>query len=131
LVGSVSSTPNGVVERYLECLVAHDWERLGTCLSAQVVRIGPFSDVYVGKESYLSFISDLMPTLQDYSMAVARIVALGNLVLAELSETMTIGGTPVTTQEALLFDLDDVGLIVRISIYIRRLDSEAPRRQGG
>ena len=35
-----------VVERYLERLVAHDWEAMAACLAEDVVRVGPFGDTY-------------------------------------------------------------------------------------
>jgi hypothetical protein len=103
-------------------MVAHDWDGLAACLTDDVVRIGPFGDVYTPKAPYVSFLSGLLPTLEDYELRVDRIVEHGSVVLAELTETMTFGGTRVETPEALVFDLADDGRIARIGIYIRRLD---------
>lgn len=112
-----------LIARYLDRIVAHDWEEVGQCLSEDVVRTGPFGDTYSGKRAYVEFVSALMPSLEGYSMRVDRIVAAaaGAVAIAELTETVSVGGSPVETPEALVFDLDDDGLIARISIYIQRL----------
>ncbi len=114
-----------VVDEYLERLVAHDWEGVGSCLAEGVVRVGPFGDTYSGRGAYLDFLSGLMPALEDYSMRVDRVSARDGCVLVELTETMNIDGSPLSTPEALVFDLDEEGLIAHISIYIQRLGSPA------
>ena len=110
-----------VVDRYLEGVVAHDWEAVAECLSDDVVRIGPFGDTYTPKRPYLAFLSNLMPTLRGYSMRVDRVVDAGGVVLAELTEILELDGTPVVTPEALVFEFDRAGKIARIVIYIQRL----------
>ena len=42
-------------------------------------------------------------------------------MLVELTEVVEIGGSPLETPEALVFDLDDDGRIAHIAIYIQRL----------
>ena len=106
----------GVVERFLECMVAHDWDGMAGCLTDDVERVGPFSDTYRGKPAYVAFISDLMPQLGGYAMKVDRVVYAGTDAVAELTETVDGSDTP----EALVFDLDGDGCIARISIYIQR-----------
>lgn len=117
-----------LVTRYLERIVAHDWDAMSECLSEDVVRTGPFGDTYGGKRAYVEFLSGLMPSLEGYSMRVDRIVADvgGAVAVAELTETVELGGVAVDTPEALVFDLDEDGLIARISIYIQRLGSGEP-----
>lgn len=107
------------VARYLRCVAAHDWEGLAECLTDDVVRVGPFGDTYTPKGPYIEFLAGLMPTLQQYAMAVDRVVAAGSVVTVELTETMAIGGEVVATPEALVFDLAADGRIARIGIYIR------------
>jgi len=116
------ATVAGVVERYLQAVVAHDWEDLAACLTEDVVRVGPFGDTYTPRGPYVEFLSGLMPTLAGYSMKVDRVVYLGSLALAQLSETVEVDRTPVVTPEALVFDLDPTGRIARIEIYIQRLN---------
>jgi hypothetical protein len=116
-----------VVERYLQCLVAHDWDGTAACLASDVVRVGPFGDTYTARDTYVAFLSDLMPKLPGYAMEVTRVVGAGQVVVVELSETVEIDGTAVVTPELLLFDLDDEGLIAHIAVYIQRLGEAPPR----
>jgi len=117
------STARGVsvVERYLDRIVTHDWDAVAECLADDVVRIGPFGDTYTPKDRYLAFLSNLMPTLRGYAMRVDRVLGAGGVVVAELSETVELDGTPVVTPEALVFEMDEAEKIARIVIYIQRL----------
>jgi ketosteroid isomerase-like protein len=112
---------NDVVRRYLETLTAQDWDGFAACLTDDVVRVGPYGDTYVTKPVYVSFLSDLMPTLAGYSMDVGRVTysADARSAVAELSETVEVDGTPKLTPEALVFDITADGLIERIRIYIQ------------
>lgn len=111
----------GVVERYLQAVVAHDWKSLASCLAEDVVRVGPFGDTYTPREPYVAFLADLMPTLPGYAMRVDRVVYAGQVAVAQLSETVELDGAPVETPESLVFDLAPDGRIARIAIYIQRL----------
>ena len=104
------------MERFLDRMVAHDWEAMAACVTDDVVRVGPFCDEYCGKDEYVAFISDLMPQLGGYAMKVDRVVYTDRVAMAELTES--VDGTE--TPESLVFDLADDGRIARISIYIQR-----------
>ncbi|MGH9031840.1 MAG: nuclear transport factor 2 family protein [Acidimicrobiia bacterium] len=109
-----------VVEQYLAAVVGHDWQTLRTCVTDDVVRVGPYGDRYEGRDAYLAFLADTMPRLRRYEMQVDRVTYLGDRrALAELSETVEMDGKPVRTPEALVFDLDADGRIARIEIYIQ------------
>ncbi len=110
-----------VVERYLKAIVAHDWTGLAETLTDDVVRTGPFFDVYEGREPYVAFISQLMPTLPNYSMEVGRVSYAddGRRAYAELTETLDVDGKPHRTPEVLVFDID-AARIARIDIFIKR-----------
>jgi ketosteroid isomerase-like protein len=110
-----------VVERYLERMVAHDFEAMAACLAEDVVRVGPFGDTYTPRQPYVAFLSELMPALPGYAMRVDRVVEVGRTVVVELTETVEVSGKPLVTPEALVFDMDEEGRIGRISIYIQRL----------
>ena len=111
----------GVVERYLGAMVAGDWEGVAACLSPDVERLGPYGDDYHGVDEYVSFLRRTIESLDDYVMRVDRVSELGpNLVLAELSETVTIDGSRLETPEALVFDLAPDGRIARVAIFLRR-----------
>ena len=111
-----------VVDRYLAAVATQDWSVARDCLAQDVRRVGPFEDVYEGRESYLDFLRQLMPTLPGYRMDVKRVLTAeeGRTVVAELSETAEDSGEPRQTHESLVFDLDPTGLISHISIYIQR-----------
>ncbi len=113
-------SPEQAVLHYLDRLVAHDWEAVSACLHPEVVRIGPFGDVYRPRRPYLEFLSGLMPTLQRYTLSVERTVGRGPVVMVQLTETMEVGGTLDETHEVLVFDTDAAGLITRIDIFIQR-----------
>jgi hypothetical protein len=122
LIGGVVT---GVVERYLKAVVDHDWPALEQCLAEDVVRVGPFGDTYSPRGPYLEFISGLMPTLEGYSMEIDRVVYAGDVAVAELTETVDMGGTVYVTPEALVFDLDSDGLISKVDIFIKRLGTQS------
>jgi limonene-1,2-epoxide hydrolase len=107
------------VERYLAALAAHDWDAVRRCLAPGVERIGPYNDVYRGREQYAQFLMTTIEALAGYELAVDRIVAAGPTVLVELSETVDDGGGRLRTAEAVVFDLDGGGLIARVAVYLR------------
>jgi len=110
-----------VVRRYLERLVAHDWEAMAACLAEDVVRVGPFGDTYTPRDTYVAFLTELMPALPGYSMRIDRVLRSGRTVLVELTEIVDIGGSPLETPEALVFEVDPADRIAHITIYIQRL----------
>jgi ketosteroid isomerase-like protein len=111
-----------VVERYLACMTTHDWSGVRDCVADDVVRVGPYGDVYRGRDAYVEFLAGLLPTLADYEMKVERVVYStdGRVGIAELSETVTMDGRTVVTPESLVFDIDDRGRIARVAVYIQR-----------
>jgi hypothetical protein len=67
------------------------------------------------------FLRRTLESLDDYVMRVDRISDVGpNVVVAELSETVTIDGSRLETPEALVFDLGPDGRIARVAIFLRR-----------
>jgi ketosteroid isomerase-like protein len=118
----------GVVERYLQALTAHDWDGLGACLADGFVRVGPYGDTYGSRPEYLTFISELMPSLAGYSMEVTRVTYAGRVAHAELAETVTVDGTVVRTPECLSFELADDGRIARVEVFIQTVPPGAGGR---
>ena len=120
----------GVVERYLDAIIGHDWEALAACLSDEgFTRVGPWGDEYADKAEYVAFICDLMPQLPGYEMRVDRITysADERLAVVELTETVDVEGRRHPTPEALVFDLDGDGAqahIRRIKVFIQTLGVE-------
>ena len=70
---------DGLIETYLDALVAGDWDTFAGCLADEgFTRVGPFGDVKPTKAEYVTFLSDLMPTLPGYSMDVTRVTYVGS-----------------------------------------------------
>ena len=103
-----------IVEQYLDAVTHHDWDALRRLLRDDVVRVGPFNDEYRGRDTYVAFLSALMPTLPDYSMDISRVTYADDRAFAELAEN--VAGT--RTEEALVFELDG-DHIARIDIFIK------------
>lgn len=120
----------GVVERYLDAIIGHDWDALADCLSDDgFSRVGPWGDEYPDKATYLAFIADLMPRLPRYEMRIDRVTysADERLAVVELTETVDVEGRRHPTPEALVFDLDadgGRGRIRRIQVFIQTLGVE-------
>lgn len=120
----------GVVERYLDAIVGHDWDALAGCLSDDgFSRVGPWGDEYPDKAEYVAFIADLMPKLPGYEMRVDRVTysAEERQAFVELTETVDLEGRRHPTPEALVFDLDgaaDGVRIRRIQVFIQMLGVE-------
>ena len=113
-----------VIERYLKALVDGDWSTFASCLADDgFTRVGPYGDTYSTKADYVTFLSDLMPTLPGYSMDVSRVTYAGPRAFAELSETVEVDGTPLRTPECLTFELADDGRIRRVEVFTQ---SRAP-----
>lgn len=111
-----------IVRRYLDGVAGQDWGTVSGCLTVDVRRVGPFGDVYEGRDDYLAFLRRTMPALAGYRMDVGRVLYLedGAAAVAELSETVELDGRPVRTPESLVFDLDAEGRIRHIAIYIQQ-----------
>lgn len=104
-----------IVERYLDALTGHDWDALRDCLTDDVVRVGPYNDEYRGRDTYVDFLSTLMPTLPSYAMEVSRVTYVEDLAFVELAETVA----GVRTAEALVLELSDDGRIARVEVFIK------------
>jgi SnoaL-like domain len=115
-----SSPSCSVAVRYLQALAHQDWVALTVCLSADVIRHGPFGDDFTGA-AYVPFLQRTMPSLPGYRMDIDRVSELGEQrVLVELRETIELENGPLVTHECLLFAISSDGLVEEISIYIRQ-----------
>ena len=107
-------------ERYLRALAAQDWAAVETCLSPDVVRLGPFGDDIEGDQSYLAFLQRTMPALAGYRLDVDTVTEVGGgRVFVELRETVELDGVPLLTHECLVFDVVD-DRVARVAIYCRQ-----------
>ena len=110
----------GAVERYLAALAAHDWPALAACLEPDIERVGPYNDVYRGRDAYVAFLADTLRSLAGYELQVSRLIASTDVVVAELSETVDTPDGRRRTEEAVVFDLSPAGLIRRVGVFLRR-----------
>ena len=110
-----------IARRYLDAVADQEWEAASSCLAEAIRRVGPFGDVYQGRDQYLEYLRELMPTLAGYRMEIRRVVEAGSVVVVELAETIVADEHPIETAESLVFDLDEDGLIAHIAIYIQQV----------
>lgn len=113
------------VERYLEALGKQDWEELARCLEPDVERVGPYNDVYRGREAYVAFLAATLRSLEGYELRVSRVTVAGPVALAELSETVDTPAGRRRTEEAVVFELSPAGRIARVGVFVRRATVEA------
>jgi len=117
----MTTSRTAVLERYFESLRSHDWASLADCLAEDVHRTGPYLDVVEGKRAYVDFLSKKLPTLPNYGLTVARIRTIGeSSAVAELKETVDVEGTAKDFPEAIFFDFDADGRILRVDIYVKK-----------
>jgi hypothetical protein len=118
----VSGVGAGVVERYLECLAAHDWDGLATTIADEgLTREGPFCDVVEGKQHYVAYLRKVLTNLKGHQLSVKRVSHVTDrLSYVELSESFEIDGAPATWPECILFEQGDDGLISYVSVFFKQ-----------
>jgi limonene-1,2-epoxide hydrolase len=116
------TTQGHVVERYLECLAAHDWDGLADTIAEEgLTREGPFCDVVEGKAHYVAYLRKVCTSMAGHRLQVQRISHVDSRVsFAELSETFEIDGVATTWPECILFERGDDGLISHVSVFFKQ-----------
>ncbi len=107
-----------VVERYLAGLAAHDWSAVAATLAPDVERMGPYRDVYRGRDEYAAFLADTIGALGGYQLDVDRVHVAGPVVTVELRETVDDGGARLETCEAVVFDTESLH-ITKVAVYLQ------------
>jgi hypothetical protein len=112
----------GVVERYLDCLAAHDWDGLAATIADEgLVREGPFCDVVEGKQHYVAYLRKVLTNLEGHRLQVQRVSHVdGRLSYVELTEAFEIDGARAAWPECILFEQGDDGLISRVSVFFKQ-----------
>ncbi|BBX64433.1 hypothetical protein MSAS_36070 [Mycobacterium saskatchewanense] len=112
----------GVVERYLECLAAHDWDGLAATIADDgLTREGPFCDVVEGKAHYVAYLRKVLTNLDGHRLRLQRVSHVNDrLSFVELTEAFEIDGAPAQWPECILFERNDAGLICRISVFFKQ-----------
>jgi len=121
-VTDVSGAGAGVVERYLDCLAAHDWDGLATTIADEgLTREGPFCDLVEGKQHYVTYLRKVITNLEGHRLEVQRVSHVNSrLSYAELTETFEIDGAPASWPECILFEQGEDGLISRVSVFFKQ-----------
>jgi SnoaL-like protein len=117
-----NATAGQVVERYLECLAAHDWDGLADTIADEgLTREGPFCDLVEGKAHYVAYLRKVCTNLQGHRLQVQRVSHVDSRVsFAELTETFDFDGVATTWPECILFEQGDDGLIARVSVFFKQ-----------
>ena len=119
-----------MLDRYFEAMVAHDWDALSACLAEDVHRTGPYLDVVEGRERYVAFLAEVVPSLPNYELTVASTDEIvGGAAVVRLSETLDVNGVSTTFPEMLRFEFNSVGLISRIDIYLKQLPNSSSEKK--
>lgn len=118
-------TRGQVVERYLECLAAHDWDGLADTIADEgLTREGPFCDVVEGKAHYVAYLRKVCTNLAGHRLEVRRVSHVDSMIsYAELSETFEIDSVVTTWPECILFEQDGDGLISHVSVFFKQRDA--------
>ncbi|ORV98879.1 hypothetical protein AWC15_11070 [Mycobacterium lacus] len=123
-----------VVERYLTCLAAHDWDGLAATIADQgLIREGPFCDRIEGKQRYVSYLRKVLTNLKGHRLDVQRISQVNpRLAYVELTEAFEVDGADAEWPECLRFEQDDDGLISHVSVFFKQrgADAAAPTAAG-
>ena len=108
------------VARFFDRMGAFDWDAMAACVAPDVVRVGPYRDEKQGRDDYRDFLAATIEALEGYHLDVQRIWSDGTRAVAQLSETLTVDGRARRTDEAIVLDLGDDGLIHRVEVYLQR-----------
>ncbi|MEB3980684.1 nuclear transport factor 2 family protein [Mycobacterium sp. 663a-19] len=127
-MGNAVEIGTGVVERYLDCLAAHDWDGLADTIADEgLTREGPFCDRVDGKAHYVAYLRKVCTNLEGHRLEVQRVSHVdARLSFAELSETFVIDGVATTWPECILFEQGDDGLIARVSVFFKQPGADTP-----
>ena len=117
-----NTTGGQVVERYLECLAAHDWDGLADTIADEgLTREGPFCDRVDGKAHYVAYLRKVCTNMKGHRLEVQRVSRVDARVsFAELTETFEIEGVATTWPECILFEQGNDGLISRVSVFFKQ-----------
>jgi ketosteroid isomerase-like protein len=117
-----------VIERFIDCLSAQDWDGFSATMAEDMERVGPYGDLISPRGKYVAFLQSVVTKHPNYGLAVRRVTRSsdGRVAVAEVTETLTVAGAPVSYPEVLVFDVGNAGLITRVTVYTMRPDP-APR----
>jgi hypothetical protein len=113
----------GAVEEYFRYYGAHQWRQLRTVFDHSDFERAGYNDFFTDVDEYVDFLEEIVPSLgADYELQIERIVyAPGEKVaFAQLIEHLELKGVMTDIPETIVFDLNDEGLIRRMSLYLKQ-----------
>ena len=120
----------GAVEDYVTYYRSHQWEKLkGVFDAADFKRTGPYMDVFTDVNQYVDFLAGVVPTMgADYELQIGRIVYTPGekVAFGQFIEHLELEGVMTDIPETIIFDLNDDGLIRRMSLYLKQPGGLAP-----
>jgi len=96
-------------------------EQLRTVFDPSDFKRTGYNDVFTDVDGYVDFLEKIVPTLgADYELQIERVVyAPGEKVaFGQLIEHLELKGVMTDVPESIIFDLNDEGLIRRMSLYL-------------
>jgi hypothetical protein len=87
-----------------------------------------YNDLFTDVDKYVDFLEEIVPTMgADYALETERIVyAPGEKVaFGQFIEHLEVKGVMTDIPETIVFDLNDEGLIRRMSLYLKQPGSPA------
>jgi hypothetical protein len=119
----------GAVEEYFSYYGAREWQQLRTVFDHSDFKRTGYADLFTDADKYVDFLEEIAPTFgADYKLQIERIVyAQGEKVaFAQLTERLELKGVMTDVPETIIFDLNDEGLIRRMSLYAKQPGGPAP-----
>jgi hypothetical protein len=122
----VSEVGTDVIDKYLACMAAHDWDGLAATIADHgLVRDGPVCDRIEGKPRYGDFLRSIISSLRNYELKIQRVSRVSDHVsFVELSESFDVDGVRRQYFECILFERNDEGLISYVSVFIKQPPTE-------
>ena len=113
----------GAAEDYISYYGAREWQQMRTVFDHSDFKRTGYNDVFTDPDEYVDFLEEIVPTMgADYELKIERIVyAPGEKVaFGQFIEHLELKGSMTDLPETIIFDLNDEGLIRRMSLYLKQ-----------
>jgi hypothetical protein len=119
----------GAIEDYINYYGTHRWQQLRTVFDHSDFKRTGYNDLFTDADEYVDFLEQVAPTMgADHELQIGRIVyAPGEKVaFGQFIEHLELKGVMTDIPETIIFDLNDEGLIRRMSLYVEQPGGLAP-----
>jgi hypothetical protein len=113
----------GAVEDHFSYYGALQWQQLRTVFDHSDFKRSGYNDLFTDADKYVDFLEEMVPTFgADYQLETERIVYTPGeeVAFAQFVEHLELKGVMTEIPETIIFDLNDDGLIWRMSLYIKQ-----------